>query len=671
MDTDMHPASSGAIGRYPVVLLISSNVGSLFEDPDRLLGPWVACIAGTIATRCADFVAIHLQEMGGKSYKEGMAHVDRLLDELLAAPALAAFHRVRYHCFREYTRAERFAALGSVYLASSSLSDDEVEQWSFVTHTFVPFVARVSASNSPERTLIRITDDSEFALEDKFDPKLIPNALSSRKGFLHTRWRIAGIPLHLTNLHLFHDDSNIIAMQSHPSEYAVRRRLAVDSIYERCGVSDVSPSFLFGDFNFRLNLPAVTASICGPGGDVINTLDKQGTVKRICLFRSAGAVDIAEDNVDSQAAPASPVSPTDDKLATIAKEASDATASGPAPHESSEQQRPNPAPTTVPPLQKQQQPQHAHLLLPTRNLVLRRKPPTGARMMIRSDSGDATSLGGFSDGTDDAGSIDWSAGAHDFSNSDTASLVDVASIPVFSSHSAPDGIVPATASDASSATWNQSNATLNGDGSAGVHAPVHVTAAAGQTEQPVVTVVVSDTSADAVPEAASGTGAHAPPVAVTVAAAGAGAAGDEERGSRKREGSPLSVGEMSLAVTIEKKLFQLDARDLQSPDAWRQFFRFDSEIEGLRPPLLEHEISFAPTYPYEEDPHAGALALLPTRCPAWCDRVLMTEAAWRVVCGSQGPVVYEPLGLDVCVGDHKPVALSFALQPLPCSSTFV
>ena len=40
----------------------------------------------------------------------------------------------------------------------------------------------------------------------------------SRKGFLHTRWQLAGRPVDLCNVHLFHDDSNLTALQRNPSE---------------------------------------------------------------------------------------------------------------------------------------------------------------------------------------------------------------------------------------------------------------------------------------------------------------------------------------------------------------------------------------------------------------------------------------------------------------------
>lgn len=43
---------------------------------------------------------------------------------------------------------------------------------------------------------------------------------SSRKGFLRTRWQLAEnlIPIELMNVHLFHDESNFVAMQQVPEK---------------------------------------------------------------------------------------------------------------------------------------------------------------------------------------------------------------------------------------------------------------------------------------------------------------------------------------------------------------------------------------------------------------------------------------------------------------------
>lgn len=44
--------------------------------------------------------------------------------------------------------------------------------------------------------------------------------------------------------------------------------------------------------------------------------------------------------------------------------------------------------------------------------------------------------------------------------------------------------------------------------------------------------------------------------------------------------------------------------------------------------------------------------LMKTRAPAWCDRILMNSLAYEMV-GSNDNVVYDSIGKDVCMGDHK------------------
>lgn len=41
-----------------------------------------------------------------------------------------------------------------------------------------------------------------------------------------------------------------------------------------------------------------------------------------------------------------------------------------------------------------------------------------------------------------------------------------------------------------------------------------------------------------------------------------------------------------------------------------------------------------------------------TRCPAWCDRVLLNHTAKQLVCDDE-QVEYGLMGMDTCMGDHK------------------
>ena len=122
----------------------------------------------------------------------------------------------------------------------------------------------------------------------------------SRKGFMHVRWCLDGVPTDLVNVHLFHDDSNLTALQRSAgtmteslSVFAAHRLRALRSILHGLGrhkppthhqhmpegfvlggggggvggVEGVpTAAFLFGDFNFRLDQRAVVRHLCGEEG---------------------------------------------------------------------------------------------------------------------------------------------------------------------------------------------------------------------------------------------------------------------------------------------------------------------------------------------------------------------------------------------------------------------
>ncbi|KAL2769078.1 inositol polyphosphate-5-phosphatase A isoform b, partial [Daubentonia madagascariensis] len=79
----------------------------------------------------------------------------------------------------------------------------------------------------------------------------------------------------------------------------------------------------------------------------------------------------------------------------------------------------------------------------------------------------------------------------------------------------------------------------------------------------------------------------------------------------------------------------------------------------------ELDISFPPSYPYSED-SSRAEQYMNTRCPAWCDRILMSPSAKELVLRSESEekvVTYDHIGPNVCMGDHKPVFLAFRITP--------
>lgn len=121
----------------------------------------------------------------------------------------------------------------------------------------------------------------------KFPQELFPECRWSRKGFMRTRWLFYDSqPIDLVNIHLFHDASNLIAMEQTPSPYAQNRQRALEFALERIKAplnsnktfpnspsspqtatltsnpqENEVPLFIFGDFNFRLDTNKVIQRI--------------------------------------------------------------------------------------------------------------------------------------------------------------------------------------------------------------------------------------------------------------------------------------------------------------------------------------------------------------------------------------------------------------------------
>ncbi|EDQ87562.1 uncharacterized protein MONBRDRAFT_33207 [Monosiga brevicollis MX1] len=191
-------------------LLISANVGTLFEEYQALAETWLSAIAKVSQKRSnlahtpdpnahmrpfgacqaieaanPGFVALHMQELGGKAYQDGIANVDNFAQVLLEHLPPGMFDR------------------------SLAILDDSGQSPSFTPWT--------------------------------------------RKGFSITRWRLNEQPTAFINSHLFHDASNMTALKTSPSQYALCRQQALQYTVDAITQPD-EDTFLFGDLNFRLAL---------------------------------------------------------------------------------------------------------------------------------------------------------------------------------------------------------------------------------------------------------------------------------------------------------------------------------------------------------------------------------------------------------------------------------
>lgn len=103
----------------------------------------------------------------------------------------------------------------------------------------------------------------------------------------------------------------------------------------------------------------------------------------------------------------------------------------------------------------------------------------------------------------------------------------------------------------------------------------------------------------------------------------------------------------STVLSVGKKEFNHAQHQTKFKEDWLR--KFDRELDPLREILFEYPIAFPPSYPFEEDPKLPQ-DYMSSRCPAWCDRILMNPTAKELMVE---PAEYKMIGTEVCMGDHK------------------
>ncbi|KAG6459394.1 hypothetical protein O3G_MSEX011362 [Manduca sexta] len=149
-----------------------------------------------------------------------------------------------------------------MYFAHTSLTDLKI--WDFELKTYVEVAGKEIHSGNIEKVTTK-----EKA---KFPQHFFPECKWSRKGFLRTRWCIRGTAVEFINIHLFHDASNLLAMEPYPSVYCRSRRRALRHTLRHVH-SDLhaAPYFIFGDFNFRTDT-----------GGVVKVYARRGAIGYCC-----------------------------------------------------------------------------------------------------------------------------------------------------------------------------------------------------------------------------------------------------------------------------------------------------------------------------------------------------------------------------------------------------
>ncbi|KFM76033.1 Type I inositol-1,4,5-trisphosphate 5-phosphatase, partial [Stegodyphus mimosarum] len=261
------------------VLLVSANVGSIFEDPQELLKIWLREFLLVVKRYQPKFIALHCQEVGGKNTKESMGHVEEFVRALMTSEELSAFGQLRIFLDEDIRCPEKYTALGSLYFVHNSLKN--VQIWDFHGHKYLPLTGKEVYTGSIEHVGTKE--------KSKFPTEIFPESKWSRKGFMRTRWSIGHTIFDLVNIHLFHDASNFIAMEDFPSRYSKTRQNALGYLLQKFSTDQYEkvPFFIFGDFNFRLDTKGVIQKLTNQAVPVYVKSAKNGEVEKI-LYKDPG-----------------------------------------------------------------------------------------------------------------------------------------------------------------------------------------------------------------------------------------------------------------------------------------------------------------------------------------------------------------------------------------------
>ncbi|XP_061624513.1 inositol polyphosphate-5-phosphatase A isoform X5 [Phyllopteryx taeniolatus] len=83
-------------------------------------------------------------------------------------------------------------------------------------------------------------------------------------------------------------------------------------------------------------------------------------------------------------------------------------------------------------------------------------------------------------------------------------------------------------------------------------------------------------------------------------------------------------------LLIEDKLFAYLHQAVFRDDNGKALLKYDKEVTAFHDVVREEEITFPPSYPYSEE-YTKPTQYMNTRCPAWCDRILMSHAAQQFI----------------------------------------
>lgn len=229
------------------ILLITANIGSMSDEPGEIEKNWLQEFYKTVQEHQPAFIALHLQEFGGKNYQGNMGSAETFIRTLIQSEEMSPYDWVRAFIDNDFMQPDSFTALGSVYFIHSSLRT--VQIYDFKDRNFISLSGQTICMGSLE--------DCHIVHKERFPQDFWPEFPWTRKGFMRTRWLVHNRMFDLVNLHLFHDASNLVSSDCSPSVYSSNRRRALTYVLSRLQDGCNVPFFLFGDFNFRLNLKSL------------------------------------------------------------------------------------------------------------------------------------------------------------------------------------------------------------------------------------------------------------------------------------------------------------------------------------------------------------------------------------------------------------------------------
>lgn len=82
-----------------------------FSQPLRLLRPWLEAFFLKVGEVKPQFLALHLQELGGKTYEKSTQHVKEFVKQLCDAAIMQNFDVVRIFLDEDFNTAEHFTVI--------------------------------------------------------------------------------------------------------------------------------------------------------------------------------------------------------------------------------------------------------------------------------------------------------------------------------------------------------------------------------------------------------------------------------------------------------------------------------------------------------------------------------------------------------------------------------